>query len=63
MEDRLALLQQRLNVDELPRPVILVQDLLAESEAIGARVLRLLCAGQIVGIREAEDEMVDVRWK
>jgi len=48
MEDRGAAVEQRLDVDELPRPIPLLEHTLAESEAIRACLLRALGVGQVL---------------
>jgi predicted GIY-YIG superfamily endonuclease len=42
VEDRGAAIEERLNVDELPRPVPLAEDLLTEHEATRSQFLRAL---------------------
>jgi predicted GIY-YIG superfamily endonuclease len=42
VEDRGAAIEERLNIDELPRPVPLAEDLLTESEATRPQFLRAL---------------------
>jgi predicted GIY-YIG superfamily endonuclease len=39
VEDRGAAIEERLNIDELPRPVPLAEDLLTESEATRSQFL------------------------
>ena len=42
VEDRGAAIEERLNIDELPRPVPLAEDLLTEAEATRPQFLRAL---------------------
>jgi len=54
MEDCGAAVEQRLDVDELPRPVPLLEQTLAECEATRACLLRALRAGQVLRAGQAK---------
>jgi hypothetical protein len=58
MEDCCVFIQQRLDVDELPRPVILLEDALAEREAIGTQILSPSRTSEIVGVCKTQDALL-----
>jgi hypothetical protein len=54
MEDRGAAVEKRLDVDQLPRPISLVEDTLAKRKAIRPRLFRMLRLREIPGIGQAQ---------
>jgi len=54
MEHRGAVIEQRLDVDELPRPIPVLEHTLAESEATRAYLLRSVRAGQVLRAGQAK---------
>jgi len=54
MEDRGAAIEQRLDVDELPRPIPLLEHVLAEREATRSCLLRAVRSRQVLGAGQAK---------
>jgi hypothetical protein len=62
MKDRGAVIEQRLDVDELPRPVPFLEDALAQRKAIWPQGFGTMRAGQVLRAGSAKHALPFGRW-